>query len=138
MAPAGTYIEANGLKIYYETYGEGEPLLLVHGRTATPDPGHRTFRPSPSTSAFSRSSASCSARSRILVEPWPRLAACSAPEAPSVSTSTSARPGSSSCRSRSSTSRSCPRSSDPTSSGSRSVLWRERLLGCRRGGHGME
>ena len=36
MAPAGTYIEANGLKIYYETYGEGEPLLLVHGRTATP------------------------------------------------------------------------------------------------------
>jgi hypothetical protein len=36
MAPAGTCIEANGLKIYYETYGEGEPLLLVHGRTATP------------------------------------------------------------------------------------------------------
>ncbi len=36
MAPAGTYIEANGLEIYCETYGEGEPLLLVHGRTATP------------------------------------------------------------------------------------------------------
>ena len=35
MAPAGTYIEANGLEIYYETHGEGEPLLLVHGRTGT-------------------------------------------------------------------------------------------------------
>lgn len=35
MVPAGTYIEANELKIYYETYGEGEPLLLVHGGTAT-------------------------------------------------------------------------------------------------------
>jgi pimeloyl-ACP methyl ester carboxylesterase len=35
MGPAGTHIEANGLKIYYEAYGEGEPLLLVHGGTAT-------------------------------------------------------------------------------------------------------
>jgi hypothetical protein len=35
MAPAGTYIEANGLEIYCETYGEGEPLLLIHGKTAT-------------------------------------------------------------------------------------------------------
>ncbi len=35
MAPAATYIEANGLRVYYEAYGEGEPLLLLHGGTAT-------------------------------------------------------------------------------------------------------
>jgi pimeloyl-ACP methyl ester carboxylesterase len=35
MATAGTYIEANGLRVYYEVYGEGEPLLLIHGGTAT-------------------------------------------------------------------------------------------------------
>ena len=35
MAPAGTHIEANGLRIYYEVHGEGEPLLLIHGGTAT-------------------------------------------------------------------------------------------------------
>jgi pimeloyl-ACP methyl ester carboxylesterase len=31
----GAHIEANGLWVYYETHGEGEPLLLVHGGTAT-------------------------------------------------------------------------------------------------------
>jgi pimeloyl-ACP methyl ester carboxylesterase len=35
MTPAGTHIEANGLRIYYEIHGEGEPLLLIHGGTAT-------------------------------------------------------------------------------------------------------
>ena len=35
MAPAGTHIEANGLRIYYEVHGEGEPLLLIHGGTAS-------------------------------------------------------------------------------------------------------
>ena len=35
MATAGTYIEPNGLKVYYEVYGEGEPLLLIHGGTVT-------------------------------------------------------------------------------------------------------
>jgi pimeloyl-ACP methyl ester carboxylesterase len=35
MAPTGVYIEANGLEVYYEDYGEGEPLLLIHGGTAT-------------------------------------------------------------------------------------------------------
>jgi pimeloyl-ACP methyl ester carboxylesterase len=35
MAPAGTHIEANGLRIYCEVHGEGEPLLLIHGGTAT-------------------------------------------------------------------------------------------------------
>ena len=35
MAPVGKYTEANGLRIYYEVYGEGEPLLLIHGGTAT-------------------------------------------------------------------------------------------------------
>jgi pimeloyl-ACP methyl ester carboxylesterase len=28
---AGKYIEANDIKVYYETYGEGEPLILLHG-----------------------------------------------------------------------------------------------------------
>lgn len=32
---AGMYVEANGLRMYYEVYGEGEPLLLIHGGTAT-------------------------------------------------------------------------------------------------------
>jgi pimeloyl-ACP methyl ester carboxylesterase len=35
MARTGMYIEANGLKIYYEAYGEGTPLVLIHGGTAT-------------------------------------------------------------------------------------------------------
>jgi pimeloyl-ACP methyl ester carboxylesterase len=35
MTPAGTYIEANGLRMYYEVHGEGGPLLLIHGGTAT-------------------------------------------------------------------------------------------------------
>jgi pimeloyl-ACP methyl ester carboxylesterase len=28
---AGQYIDINDIKIYYETYGEGEPLMLFHG-----------------------------------------------------------------------------------------------------------
>src|SRR5918997_1118662 len=35
MTPAGPYVEANGLRVYYEVCGEGEPLLLIHGGTAT-------------------------------------------------------------------------------------------------------
>ena len=35
MVVAATYIEANGLRIYYHVHGEGEPSLLVHGGTAT-------------------------------------------------------------------------------------------------------
>lgn len=31
------YIEANGLSIYYEEYGQGEPLVLLHGGTVTGD-----------------------------------------------------------------------------------------------------
>lgn len=30
-AAAGTYADVNGIKVYYETYGEGEPLVLLHG-----------------------------------------------------------------------------------------------------------
>jgi len=30
----GKYAEINGAKIYYEEYGEGEPLLLIHGNGA--------------------------------------------------------------------------------------------------------
>jgi pimeloyl-ACP methyl ester carboxylesterase len=35
MAPAGTHIEANGLRVYYEVHGEGKPLLLIHGTTTS-------------------------------------------------------------------------------------------------------
>ena len=31
----GKYTQANGAKIYYEEYGAGEPLILVHGGTLT-------------------------------------------------------------------------------------------------------
>lgn len=30
-AAAGNYATINGIKLYYETYGQGEPLLLIHG-----------------------------------------------------------------------------------------------------------
>ncbi len=30
----GKYVELNGAKIYYEEYGKGEPLLLIHGNGA--------------------------------------------------------------------------------------------------------
>ncbi len=30
-AKAGHYAEINGIKLYYETYGSGEPLILLHG-----------------------------------------------------------------------------------------------------------
>jgi pimeloyl-ACP methyl ester carboxylesterase len=32
---AGHYTEANGIKLYYETYGEGKPLLLLHGNSGS-------------------------------------------------------------------------------------------------------
>lgn len=35
MTATGEYVEANGLEIYYESHGEGEPLMLIHGGTAT-------------------------------------------------------------------------------------------------------
>src|SRR5512137_1463851 len=28
---AGKYVSVNDIKVYYEVYGEGEPLLLLHG-----------------------------------------------------------------------------------------------------------
>lgn len=31
----GKYVAVNGVKLYYETYGEGEPLLLLHGNNAS-------------------------------------------------------------------------------------------------------
>lgn len=30
-AKVGKYISTRGIKIYYETYGKGEPLLMIHG-----------------------------------------------------------------------------------------------------------
>lgn len=35
LTPQGHYIQANGLEIYYEEYGTGAPLLLLHGGTLT-------------------------------------------------------------------------------------------------------
>jgi len=29
------YSDANGLKVYYEIYGEGKPLVLIHGGGST-------------------------------------------------------------------------------------------------------
>ncbi len=28
---AGNYLKVNGINLYYEVYGEGEPLVLIHG-----------------------------------------------------------------------------------------------------------
>lgn len=30
-AEIGKYLDVNGVKLYYETYGQGEPMLLLHG-----------------------------------------------------------------------------------------------------------
>lgn len=32
---AGKYIDVNDIKVYYEVYGEGEPLLLLHGNSGS-------------------------------------------------------------------------------------------------------
>lgn len=32
---AGNYASVNGIKMYYEVYGEGEPLLLIHGNNGS-------------------------------------------------------------------------------------------------------
>ena len=32
---AGKFMDVNGIKLYYEVYGEGEPLLLIHGNNAS-------------------------------------------------------------------------------------------------------
>lgn len=40
-AQSGHYLETNGVKIYYEVYGEGEPLLLLHGFTLS----HKSWEP---------------------------------------------------------------------------------------------
>lgn len=33
--PAGNYVNVNDIKVYYEIYGEGEPLLLLHGNSGS-------------------------------------------------------------------------------------------------------
>jgi pimeloyl-ACP methyl ester carboxylesterase len=35
MSQQGQYVQANGLKMYYEEYGNGEPLVLIHASLAT-------------------------------------------------------------------------------------------------------
>ena len=32
---AGNYVDVNDIKVYYEIYGEGEPLLLLHGNSGS-------------------------------------------------------------------------------------------------------
>jgi pimeloyl-ACP methyl ester carboxylesterase len=32
---AGAYADVNGIRVYYEIYGEGEPLLLLHGNSGS-------------------------------------------------------------------------------------------------------
>jgi pimeloyl-ACP methyl ester carboxylesterase len=32
---AGGYVDVNDIKVYFETYGEGEPLLLLHGNSGS-------------------------------------------------------------------------------------------------------
>jgi pimeloyl-ACP methyl ester carboxylesterase len=34
-SPNGSYVKVNGLNMYYEEYGSGEPLVLIHGGTMT-------------------------------------------------------------------------------------------------------
>lgn len=34
-AAVGKFVELNGAKIYYEEYGKGEPLLLIHGNSGS-------------------------------------------------------------------------------------------------------
>ena len=31
MTQQGKYVQVNGLKMYYEEYGSGQPLILLHG-----------------------------------------------------------------------------------------------------------
>ena len=31
----GKYADVNGIKVYYESYGAGEPLLLLHGNSGS-------------------------------------------------------------------------------------------------------
>ena len=33
----GHYVLANGLNVFYEAYGSGTPLILLHGATGTLD-----------------------------------------------------------------------------------------------------
>src|SRR5207342_690652 len=35
MAPASHYAPVNGINLYYEIYGSGEPLILLHGGFGT-------------------------------------------------------------------------------------------------------
>ena len=35
VSQRGRYVQANGLNVYYEEYGSGQPLILLHGGTET-------------------------------------------------------------------------------------------------------
>ena len=35
--PRGDYAEVNGLRMYYEVHGDGDPLVLLHGAYMTAD-----------------------------------------------------------------------------------------------------
>ena len=50
----GQTVQVNGLKMYYEESGSGEPLILLHGGTVTSRMWGRTFRSLPVISGSSR------------------------------------------------------------------------------------
>ena len=35
MKPVSSYADVNGINLYHEIYGEGEPLVLIHGGLTT-------------------------------------------------------------------------------------------------------
>lgn len=45
MKPRGTYAEVNGIRMYYETVGEGPPLVMLHGGTASAECWAEQVRP---------------------------------------------------------------------------------------------
>ena len=41
--PRGNYAKVNGLEMYYETHGTGQPLILLHGAFRRSAPRSETF-----------------------------------------------------------------------------------------------
>jgi len=42
-AAAGKFMDVNGVKLYYEVYGKGEPVLLLHGNNSSMSSFHNQF-----------------------------------------------------------------------------------------------
>jgi len=39
----GTYVQVNGIRMYYESHGEGLPVILLHGGLETAGCGGQLF-----------------------------------------------------------------------------------------------